>query len=66
VADRGGTTLEEVGDILNLTRERIRQVEVLGLEKLRTVYSELGEEIPEGGIEIPDDLVIEHVFDPGS
>jgi len=66
VADRGGTTLEEVGDILNLTRERIRQVEVLGLEKLRTVYSELGEEIPEGGIEIPDDLVIEHDFDPGS
>jgi hypothetical protein len=35
VADRGGVTLEEVGDILNLTRERIRQVEVMGLEKLR-------------------------------
>lgn len=35
IADRGGVTLEEVGDILNLTRERIRQVEVLGLEKLR-------------------------------
>ncbi len=45
VADRGGTTLEEVGDILNLTRERIRQVEVLGLQKLRHVYDELGEEI---------------------
>ena len=28
VADRGGTTLEEVGAIMNLTRERIRQVEV--------------------------------------
>ena len=36
VAERGGITLEEVGDILNLTRERIRQVEVSGLEKLRT------------------------------
>ena len=35
VADRGGITLEEVGEILNLTRERIRQVEVKGLNKLR-------------------------------
>ncbi len=35
VADRGGITLEEVGEILNLTRERIRQVEVKGLSKLR-------------------------------
>jgi len=35
VAERGGITLEEVGDIMNLTRERIRQVEVSGLEKLR-------------------------------
>lgn len=41
VADRGGTTLEEVGEILNLTRERIRQVEVLGLEKLRSAYEDL-------------------------
>ena len=35
VAERGGMTLEEVGHILNLTRERVRQVEVAGLEKLR-------------------------------
>lgn len=35
VADRGGITLEEVGAILNLTRERIRQVEVRGLLKIR-------------------------------
>ena len=35
VAERGGLTLEEVGHILNLTRERVRQVEVAGLEKLR-------------------------------
>lgn len=46
VADRGGITLEEVGELLNLTRERIRQVEVLGLEKLRTTY-----EAPPGGEE---------------
>lgn len=35
VADRGGVTLEEVGEIMNLTRERIRQVEVRGLIKLK-------------------------------
>lgn len=35
VADRGGMTLEEVGEIMNLTRERIRQVEVRGLKKLK-------------------------------
>ena len=35
VADRGGVTLEEIGEILNLTRERIRQVEAKGLERLR-------------------------------
>jgi hypothetical protein len=35
VADKGGITLEEVGAILNLTRERIRQVEVRGLGKIR-------------------------------
>jgi hypothetical protein len=40
VADRGGITLEEVGAILNLTRERIRQVEVRGLTKIRTVSGE--------------------------
>ena len=31
VSDRGGTTLEDVGAIMNLTRERIRQVEVKAL-----------------------------------
>ena len=35
VAERGGITLEEVGEIMNLTRERIRQVEVRGLVKLK-------------------------------
>lgn len=35
VAERGGITLEEVGEIMNLTRERIRQVEVSGLDKLK-------------------------------
>ena len=35
VAEKGGITLEEVGVIMNLTRERIRQVETRGLSKLR-------------------------------
>ncbi len=43
VADRGGITLEEVGEILNLTRERIRQVEVSGLEKLQDEYVDIGD-----------------------
>ncbi|MBU0551096.1 DNA-binding protein [Myxococcota bacterium] len=42
VAHRGGITLEEVGEILNLTRERIRQVEVKGLSKLRETADERG------------------------
>ena len=33
IADRGGITLEEVGEIMNLTRERVRQVETAGLAK---------------------------------
>ena len=35
VAAKGGITLEEVGEIMNLTRERIRQVEVRGLLKMK-------------------------------
>jgi hypothetical protein len=37
VADRGGTTLEDVGAIMNLTRERIRQLEVKALAKLNAI-----------------------------
>ena len=37
VADRGGITLEEVGEIMNLTRERVRQVETAGLSKLQGI-----------------------------
>jgi hypothetical protein len=35
VAEKQGITLEEVGEIMNLTRERIRQVEVRGLLRLK-------------------------------
>jgi hypothetical protein len=41
IADRGGTTLEDVGAIMNLTRERIRQLEVKALTQLE----ELSEDI---------------------
>ncbi|MEB2310819.1 MAG: sigma factor-like helix-turn-helix DNA-binding protein [Sorangiineae bacterium] len=34
IADRGGVTLEDVGAILNVTRERIRQLEVAVLSRL--------------------------------
>ena len=37
VADRGVITLEEVGVIMNLTRERVRQLETRGLTKLRVI-----------------------------
>jgi hypothetical protein len=37
IADEGGCTLETVGEIMNLTRERIRQVEVNALARLEAV-----------------------------
>ena len=36
VAERGGCTLEEVGEAMNLTRERARQIEVMAISKLRS------------------------------
>ena len=42
VADRGGITLEEVGEITNLTRERVRQVESRGLASLKPLAALAG------------------------
>jgi hypothetical protein len=52
IADRGGTTLEEVGAIMNLTRERIRQVEVKGLARLAALrdMSHLRDYVDEGPV----------------
>jgi hypothetical protein len=52
ISDRGGTTLEEVGAIMNLTRERIRQVEVKGLAKLEALkdMSALRDYVDEGPV----------------
>lgn len=46
VAEAGAITLEDVGKIMNLTRERIRQVEVKGL--LRLKFSRPMREIGQG------------------
>lgn len=37
VADKGGITLEEVGSIMNLTRERVRQVESRGIQGMKVL-----------------------------
>jgi hypothetical protein len=37
VADQGGTAIETVGDFMNVTRERIRQIETQALAKLSSV-----------------------------
>lgn len=39
VADKGGDTLENIGLMMNLTRERVRQLEASGLAKLRQLSS---------------------------
>ena len=44
VADRHGATLEEVGELRNVTRERVRQVEVAGLVKLSKARKALGDD----------------------
>lgn len=52
VADRGGITLEEVGTIMNLTRERVRQVETRGITQMRVISED--DEVPPGKGELPD------------
>ncbi len=40
VADRGGITLEEVGSLLGVTRERVRQIEEIALARVRVKAEE--------------------------
>jgi hypothetical protein len=49
VAVRGGITLEEVGEIMNLTRERIRQLEMSGLTKIQEIEETAGYVLKEFG-----------------
>lgn len=37
IADSGGSTLEDVGAIMNLTRERIRQLELQAMSRLASI-----------------------------
>jgi hypothetical protein len=58
VADAGGATLEEVGVMMNLTRERVRQVEVKAMAKLEragamVALREYSEEGPVGKRRLP-------------
>lgn len=34
VADAGGATLDDVGAMMNITRERVRQIEVIALDRI--------------------------------
>jgi len=51
VADMGGRTLEEVGTILNMTRERVRQLESAALSKIRRFIENSGDSEEEGSEE---------------
>jgi hypothetical protein len=44
VSDMGGRTLEEVGQILNMTRERVRQLESSALRKIRSAIERDGDD----------------------
>lgn len=52
VADRRGVTLEEVGRVMNLTRERVRQLEIKGLAKLQATAESFGlrDFVPTGAV----------------
>jgi hypothetical protein len=42
IADRAGVTLETIGEVMNVTRERVRQMEVSSLLKLVESGDQLG------------------------
>lgn len=54
VADMGGRTLEEVGQILNMTRERVRQLEASALKTIRHAIEEEDEYESEEDVDAED------------
>ena len=55
MAEEGGHTLEVVGTVMGVTRERVRQIEVRGLQKIKQFEEEL-EDAPESPTFPLDDL----------
>lgn len=51
VADAGSSTLEEVGEIVNLTRERVRQIEAKAAKRLTKKHLPLLEQLHEASLE---------------
>ena len=45
IADSGGMILKDVGNLMNITRERVRQIEAMALGGLRTDASDIGDEL---------------------
>jgi hypothetical protein len=50
---RGNYTLEEIADMMGLTRERVRQIEAMALRKLRRELRRRG--LDDSSLLIPDD-----------
>lgn len=44
IADDGGLTLEDVGAVMNITRERVRQLEISGLRRIEVIARKLKDE----------------------
>ncbi len=55
VADRGGSTLQEVADILGITRQRVEQIQVDALAKLEKVTDHEHFDQPSGTYLMCDD-----------
>jgi hypothetical protein len=58
VADRGGATLEDVGEVINLTRERVRQYEVKAKAKIAPAMSRvrdgyMGDDVTDMHVRLP-------------
>jgi hypothetical protein len=67
-ASSGGATLEEIGVVLHVTRERIRQIEAKALRKLRAGLATVGIEDAAGfahGLGLAEELALAGGADPG-